>query len=59
MPGSKDLNDVSPGNDTRLTMDDLSGDEREEFEDCLKKLREETRMWYLLHFTTDRHQRTI
>jgi hypothetical protein len=43
MTYSKDLNDISLDNDTRLTMDDLSADEREEFEDYTKKLDDEFR----------------
>jgi hypothetical protein len=45
MTYSKDLNDISLDNDTRLTMDDLSADEREEFEDYTKKLDDEFRQW--------------
>jgi hypothetical protein len=36
MTDSKDLNDISPSNGTRLIMDDLLGDDREEFEDYMK-----------------------
>lgn len=70
MIDSKDLNDVSPDNDTRLIMDDLPVDEREEFEDYMKRLDEEFRQWqaqvcekaktwYLSHFTINRHHRVI
>jgi hypothetical protein len=41
MADSKDLNNVSPSNDIRLIMDDLSVYEHKEFEDYMKKLDEE------------------
>lgn len=43
MVDSKDLNDVSLDNNTRLTIEYLSAAERKEFEDYIEKLDEEGR----------------
>jgi hypothetical protein len=41
MTDSKDLNDVPLGNNTILTIDNLSAAERKEFEEYMEKLDEE------------------
>jgi hypothetical protein len=53
MVGSKDHTNVSQDNSVRLTMESLSVDEQQEFEDLMNQAREEVNVNFLSHFMVD------
>jgi hypothetical protein len=55
MVGSIDHIDISPDNILRLTVESLSADEQQQYEDFMRQAKEKC----LSQFTADRHQKVM
>jgi hypothetical protein len=60
MADSKDLDDVTPGNDILgSSFESLLTYDQQGFEDYKNKLEKEMERWYLSHFRMDCHQKAV
>lgn len=59
MAGSKDHSDVSPNNIIVPTMETLSAEEQQEFEEYMEQLIKEAKPKYLTNFKADKNQKVV
>jgi hypothetical protein len=55
MAGSKDHNDISPDNILKPTIESLTADEQQQYEDYMCQAKEKS----LSQYTVDRHQKVV